>query len=133
MSNPRTGLRGRHIAGTLSKTSRKKLGAQMMAALFSLPINANGTQSVVADHEGDLQSILFYNSAIGSGMTVDVLVNGVSILPSATPFAHSASYPAKTEISIPFVANTRILPGDIIAVTRGSFTAGASVARISWG
>lgn len=120
------------VSGNLTKKSRKKLAGHIQSAKFSLPINASTTQSEVADHAGDLQSILFNNSAIGSGMTIDVQVNAVSVLPAATPFTHSAAYPAKTEVSIPFVANTRILPGDIISVVRAAFTAGASVARVVW-
>lgn len=118
--SPTTGSRGR------------KLAAEAMALRYPLAVNANGTQSDVGDHDGDISAITLSNSAVGSGMTVDVLINGTSALAGGVPFTHSAAYPAKSLVNIPFAANKRILMGDKVDVVRASFTAGASVVTIKY-
>lgn len=112
-------------------TTRKALN-RLQGSKFALAVNANGTQTDVSDHDGEISAVTLCNSAIGSGMTIDVLVNGASVLAGGTPFTHSASYPANTEVVIPVAKGKTVRPGDTVAVTRGSFTAGASVVRVDY-
>lgn len=132
MATSTRSLTTKDFRGPTTGSRSRKLAAEVMALRFPLAVNANSTQSDVGDHDGDIAAITFSNSAVGSGMTIDVLINGVSALVGAVPFTHSAAYPANTLISIPFAANKRIKMGDKVDVVRASFTAGASVVMVKY-
>lgn len=115
-----------------TRSAARKVNAAIMALRFSLPVNANTTQTEVSDHTGDVSSVQLCLSALATGMTIDVQVAGASILKNGTPLTLTANHLPNTIIAVPLEPNKRILPGQLVSVIRGSFVAGASVVQVMY-
>jgi len=104
----------------------ERLMAALMAVTSHQAAAADLTSTFVADHAGQVRGIaciLHKAFAAVEKMTIDIQVNGTSILPSAAPQEFNASSGVATPIEI--VCNaTSIAVGDTISIVRDWTTSG---------
>jgi hypothetical protein len=104
---------------------------------------ADATEVFVATQPGKLLDVYVVLAAafhaVVENMDVNVLVNGVSKLTGGVPVNLTAATAIKTQVKLPFIADTQIATGDTISIVRNWTTGGggvdttpASVVGVEW-